>query len=137
MMSLPTDAVFLKKNKIVGLGACNIGWYINPEGILGCIYDAWCNAVAHFRVLDPNMDNYSVYQRGKEKESKYFSTPDDLASFEYVLLYEYYIPREFAESVFNGTRTEEEFAEMVDQFKLTSQKFYELKEIIFYENVYE
>ena len=125
-MSLPSNAVFFKENKVVGIGFCNIGWNVEPKRILGCIYDGWMNAAAHFTPIDPENEWYEQSLKQRDRDSKYFITKTDLEGFDQVLVYDYLIPRDHAEGVHLKRITETEFVEQLGQYRLTHEQEKEL-----------
>lgn len=123
-MSLPTQGVFRKDGKIVGVGACNPGWSVNEVLVTRCIKDAMDNAWAYF---DPNKSGEHFknekfverWERDRANKAKYFTTPEDLKNFEYLDIFDYRIPRDYAIAYYFGKISKEDVAENI--IKITEE----------------
>lgn len=128
-MSLPTTAFFLKADLIVGAGFCNIGWFINLDRIWDCMVDAAQSAMDYhsdvneiaernakrYRPCTPDDVSRNVENtlRWRKRVEKYFTTLEDLKSFEYMYLYDYKIDRYVVENMLTKKWTNDQFVTMI------------------------
>ena len=101
-MSLPSVAIFYNEGKQVGAGLVNVGWTLHPSFFKRCIKDAMDDAWERYR------EGFTPTQYTKRYD-KYFTTEDELRNFTYIIMYEFFVPRDIAFAVYNNKITNEEW----------------------------
>lgn len=98
-MSLPTYGKFYKDGKVVGTGFCNPGWFLTDNGLKSCIIQSMDNAWSYFEIPSSG----ETVNRYGEELSKFFTTPEDLKSFDRISILGIDIPRDVAMQVYFKT----------------------------------
>lgn len=96
---MDTTVYFVKNDRIVGVGQGFIAWgLVNGASILESMRSGWKSAQAH----QASLGNEKVSRCDlvwREHMSKWFTTAEDLASFEYAVIMDWKIPSEFFEEM--------------------------------------
>ena len=104
-MSLPTYALFVKDEKFVGVGMTNIGLFFDgrrlPHTMRRAMDDAWSRYQEDFKPND-----------WSKRDDHYFTNQKDLASFQYMVLYDFIIPYEVAMKVYAEQYTDDEWKDI-------------------------
>ena len=112
-MSLPTHGYFYKDGKIVGAGFCNPGWFLTADALRGCVKQAMDAAWYRYG------DEFKETEWSKRYDD-YFTTAEDLRTFDYLSIFEFKIPRDIAMRDYFDDLSDEEwdaFIESTGQFK--------------------
>lgn len=112
-MSLPTYGRFYKDGKIVGIGFCNVGWFMNIQGLRRCIKASMDDAWDRYRPKEEVLEDIKT----GDQYAEYFTTEDDLKNFEYIKIYEFHIPRKVALAVYFNKDADavwEEYCKSID-----------------------
>lgn len=95
-MSLPSWGLLVKDDKIVGCGFCNPGWWLDINGVKRCISQTlercedFMSDREHKKWKQENGEYKPIYH-------KYFTGSDeDVLNFDYLIIFEYKIPRKVA-----------------------------------------
>lgn len=104
-MSLPTYALFVKDEKFVGVGMTNIGLFFDGGQLPRAIRDAMSNAWSRYsECFKPN--------DWTKRDDHYFTTQEDLESFQFMVLYDFIIPYEVAIKVYAGMYTDDQWKDI-------------------------
>ncbi len=109
-MSLPTYAKFYKENKLVGVGFCNPGWSLSPDGLKRCVSESMDDAWDRYR------DNFEPTEY-TQRNDKYFTNSDDLKQFEHMEVFGIIIPRDIAIRVYFNKLTGEEWDSFIKEIE--------------------
>lgn len=108
-MSLPSWGLLVKDDKVVGCGFCNPGWWLDNNGVKRCIKQTlescedFINERDNKKWKNENGVYWPIYH-------KYFtSTDEDVFNFDYIIVFEYKIPRKVALTLFMLGYTDEEW----------------------------
>lgn len=111
-MSLPTHAFFIKDGAIVGVGAANCGWFLTddtfPKAVIESMENAWFRYTEDFEPSD-----------WTKRDDHFFTTPEALENFDYMVLYSTIIPHNIANKLFTRGYTKEEWQKLLPLQTLT------------------
>lgn len=124
-MSLPEHARFYKNGKMVGIGFCNIGWFIQYDQIPKCIFNAWERAIGYYSEItetDEKIKERILKHRKQDKE--YFTTREDLIGFTHVYLYSLCIDKDTVSELYHKVLSVDEFAKKCDDGSYRITRYY-------------
>jgi hypothetical protein len=92
---MKTAVYFVKNNKIVGVGQGYIAWeLVNGVSILESMRHGWDTAQSYYK--DLKRGRWSQCDLfWKEQMSKWFTTEEDFATFDYAIVMDYKIPSDW------------------------------------------
>lgn len=129
-MSLPSNGFFVKDGVVVGIGNCNVGWYVDGVGLFRCMNEAWSNARARQQMDQPDPSSsfaFNYYMRSKE----WVGSKEDLLTFDYMMAYELKFPRELFKLAFDGKLNGHQLDEMYQNNLIDPQDRDEWTQIVF------